>query len=78
MKHYTNGSFLYTRNWQLAQKSCKPRDKENTKYKINVTLSKKNAATTINGKPKEKREKEREDNMNNNKFRNEKENQRST
>lgn len=78
MKLYTNGSFLYTRNWQLAQKSCKPRDKENTKYKINVTLSKKNAATTINGKPKEKRENEREDNMNNNKFRNEKENQRST
>lgn len=59
-----------------AQKSCKPRDKENTKYKINVTLSKKkNAATTINGKT---RETEREDNMNNNKFRNEKENQRST
>lgn len=59
MKLYTNGSFLYTRNWQLAQKSCKPRDKENTKYKINVTLSKKLQQQQLTENPK-KNERKRE------------------
>lgn len=40
-----------------AQKSCKPRDKENTKYKINVTLSKKKMQQQ---QLTEKRERQRE------------------